>query len=167
MQSFVIISALLAVASAINPILDGETTGAHAMEDIGAPKPWIEKMKTSFSRLRKLYCDPDKLDDKKIQAVHKCDPTTNFDISHQCEQEAFQGKSLNDRRKFECKGGDAMNEIDHHIKDCIHRKAQESKTKLPEAIPTQEIKTMTHDQFMERIVKITNEIQSCLEKAVA
>lgn len=167
MKCLILICCAFAVAHTTNPILDGETVGAHAMEDMGAPALWVEKMKSSFSKLRKSYCSPPTLDDKKILAVQKCDPTTNFEIAHKCHDDAFKGKTLNERRKFECQGGNARIELDHHIQDCIHKKVQETKSKTPQPIPMEEIRKMSHEQLVQRVQKMIDQIQSCLEKAVA
>ena len=137
---------------------------------LGVPAKYIEKMKVSFGKLRKTYCDPPQVDDKKIEAASKCDPTTNFDIAHKCADQAFKAKKAqtwNDRRKIECQGGQPLEDIDHDIKDCTVEQAKVKNFKIPEVIPSESLKTMSHEQIIEKIISITDQMQSCLEKSLA
>ena len=170
MKTFLVVFAVIASVNAINPVLDGETAGAHALEDIGAPAKYVEKMKVSFGKLRKAYCSPAVVDDKKIEAASKCDPTTNFDIAHKCMDKVFKAKKLqtwNEKRKAECLGGAALEDIDHEVKDCTAEQVKAQNFKVPEPIAPESLKTMSHEQIIQKIMSITDQIQSCLEKSLA
>jgi len=166
MLSLVLLFFTTIAVEATNPIVDG-SRGAEIMKHVGASDAYVSKMKTSFERLRKAYCDPVTLEDRKIIAVSKCDTTHNFDIAVKCIDDQWKGKSLNEKRKMECRGGPVMEEIDHRIDDCIRMRVTAAKFKIPEPVPTDQLQKMSREQFVKTITGLTDRIQTCLERAVA
>ena len=146
------------------------TTFHKLLNDVASDPKYTDKALDSFNKYQKLYCEPESIEDSKIEAASKCDPSINFPIAHKCAEETFKARKImtwSERRKTECAQGPTLDDIEREIKLCISKESQAQNFKIPEPISLEEIKTKTKDEIAEKVFSIVGEIHTCLEKSLA
>ena len=139
-------------------------------DDLDDNPKYTDKFSVYFSKYDKLYCDPAKIEESKIEAASKCDPSINFPIAHECADKIYKAKKImtwNERRKAECSDDPKFDDVDREINNCITKEIKAKNFKIPEPISPEEIKTMTKDQLAKKVISVVGEMQKCLEKSLA
>ena len=155
---------------------NNETTGVESittfhktLEDIGSDPKYADKF-LDFAAQFKAFCEPETIEDSKIEAASKCDPSTNFPIAHKCAEETYKARKImtwNERRKTECAEGETSEDIEREVDLCISKESKAQNFTIPQLISPEEIKTKTKDQIAEKVISIVKEIQTCLGKSLA
>ena len=139
-------------------------------DDLDSDPKYTDKFSTYFAKYDKLYCDPAKIEDSKIEAASKCDPSINFPIAHECADKVYKAKKIktwNERRKAECSDDPKFDDVDREINNCILKEIKAKNFKIPEPIPPEEVKTLKRDQLAKKVFSIVGNMQKCLEKSLA
>ena len=139
-------------------------------DDLDDNPKYTDKFSVYFSKYDKLYCDPAKIEESKIEAASKCDPSINFPIAHKCAEETYKARKImtwSERRKTECAMGPTFDDIEREIKLCISKESKAQNFTIPEPISPEEIKTKTKDEIAEKAFSIIGEIHTCFGKTLA
>ena len=146
------------------------TTFHKLLDDIASDPKYTDRILDSFGKYQKLYCEPESIEDSKIEAASKCDPSINFPIAHKCAEETYKARKImtwSERRKTECAMGPTFDDIEREIKLCISKESKAQNFTIPEPISPEEIKTKTKDEIAEKAFSIIGEIHTCFGKTLA
>ena len=172
MKALLIFFAVTTSAFAANEETTGVesiTTFHKALEDVAADPKYADKF-LDFVTQYKAFCEPESIEDSKIEAASKCDPSINFPIAHKCAEETYKARKImtwNERRKVECAQEQTYEDIEREVDLCISKESNAQNFTIPQIISPEEVKTKTKDQIAEKVISVVKEMQTCLGKSLA